>query len=107
MVKLEMIGNLNIEHRIQIQTMLDNKHKAKEIALYVGCHISTIYRETKRVLGFSAYDAQASQSAVSINMVRGNRRSPSDDLIKLIDSKLTDDQWSPNQISKWLKLHGH
>ena len=34
MVKLEMTGHLKIEHRIQIQTMLDNKHKAKEIALY-------------------------------------------------------------------------
>jgi IS30 family transposase len=106
MVKLKMTGNLQIEHRIQIQTMLDNNHKAKEIALYVGCHISTIYREVKRVLGFSSYDAQGSQTAISTNMVRDNKRSPSDDLVKLIDSKLTDDQWSPNQISKWLKLHG-
>ncbi len=102
-----MIGNLTIEHRIQVQTMLDNMHKAKEIAFYVGCHISTIYREIKRVLRFSSYDVQASQSAVSTNMIRENQRSPSDALVKLIDSKLTDEQWSPNQISKWLKLHGH
>lgn len=102
-----MIGNLTIEHRIQVQTMLDNMHKAKEIAFYVGCHISTIYREIKRVLRFSSYDVQASQSTVSTNMIRENQRSPSDALVKLIDSQLTDEQWSPNQISKWLKLHGH
>ena len=102
-----MIGNLTIEHRIQVQTMLDNMHKAKEIAFYVGCYISTIYREIKRVLRFSSYDVQASQSTVSTNMIRENQRSPSDALVKLIDSQLTDEQWSPNQISKWLKLHGH
>ena len=108
MVELIMTGNLTIKHRIQIQTMLDNKHKTKEIAKYIGCHISTLYREIKHALGLSpSYNAHVAQSAASRNMVRDRQQSPSVDLIDMIESKLTDEQWSPMQISKWLTLHGH
>jgi IS30 family transposase len=89
------------------KVQIDNNHKAKEIALYVGCHISTIYREIKRFYSSSSYNAKISQSEASTNMIRTNHRSPSSSLVSLIDSKLIEEQWSPNQISRWLKLHGH
>ena len=47
-----MTGNLKLEHRIIIQTMKYYGHKISEIADYIGCAVSTIYRELKKLGSF-------------------------------------------------------
>jgi len=95
--------NLTFEHRIKIQTMLENSHKPSEIATYIGCAVSTIYREIKKVLNEGdSYHAATANSIATINMMRESVQSPSDATIDLVEEKLKED-WSPEQISNWLK----
>ena len=95
--------NLTFEHRKIIQTMVENGHKPAEIAKYVGYSVSTIYRELKKVLEEGdSYHAAKAHSITTVNMMRHPLQSPSDDTINLVEQKLKED-WSPEQISNWLK----
>ena len=103
-----MADNLSYENRIQIQTMHDNKRKVADIAKYVGCHRSTIYRELNRAKhNFGVYTHDFAHKNMQRSMTRLNRCGPTIAMINLIESKLVCEQWSPEQISNWMKKHNH
>ena len=100
-----MAGNLSLEDRIIIQAMRDNGHKAIEISNYLNRNKTTIYREiSKTKSSESVYDAHFAHRLTSANMVRVAARGPSVAIVNLIERKILNDQWSPEQISGWLKL---
>ena len=66
-----MAQHLQKEERIQIQILLDVGNSIDEIAIYLGRHRSTIYREMNRA-GVNAenYQAEAYHSSARKNMGR-------------------------------------
>jgi IS30 family transposase len=101
-----MTGNLKLEHRIIIQTMKYYGHKISEIADYIGCAVSTIYRELKKLVGESDnYDAHIANAIVSNSMIRESKQAPSEDVIEMVDDHIRK-EFSPDQINKRFKLLG-
>ena len=81
-----MKKNLTFEHRKIIQTMVENGHKPFEIANYIGCSVSTIYRELKKVLEEGdSYHAVKAHSMTTVNMMRHPLQSPSDETVDLVE----------------------
>jgi len=100
-----MAGNLSLEDRIIIQAMRDNGHKVIEISNYLHRNKTTIYREMSKTKGSAGvYDAHFAHQLTSANMVRVAVRCPSTEIVNLIERKILNEQWSPEQISGWLKL---
>ena len=94
---------LTQEQRYQIHSLLKMEHNQTEIAERLGVHKSTISRELCRNKGLRGYQPkQAHQKALS-------RRNHSRNHIMLetwvvIEAKIRL-EWSPEQISEWLKIH--
>ena len=93
---------LTREQRFQIYALMKAVHNQSEIAMLVGCNKSTICRELSRNRGLRGYrPKQAHQLAE----VRRQNRSPqrlTDETWPLVKQLLRQD-WSPEQISGWLK----
>lgn len=99
-----MMGNLTLEERIVIQTMNNNGHKIIEISNYLKRNKTTIYREMSKTSEDGSYKAHFAHQLTSINMIRTRSQGPSNETIDLIEKKILLEQWSPEQISGWLKL---
>ena len=99
--------HLQKEERIKIQTLLDVGKSIDEISVYLNRHRSTIYREMNRPgVQLEKYNADAYHLQSRTNMVRNHDdRSPAQETVKLIEQQIIQNQWSPEQISQWLKLH--
>ena len=103
-----MSQHMSTEERIKIETLLDLGTSKKQIALYLGRHRSTIYRELNRPgICDKQYNAVAYHNQARHNMGRKLEKNPSEEVILLIDKKILDEQWSPEQISNWLKLYDY
>lgn len=103
-----MSQHMSTEERIKIETLLSLGTSTKQIALYLGRHRSTIYRELHRPgICDKQYNAVAYHNQARQNMGRKLEKSPSEEIILLVNKKILDEQWSPEQISNWLKLHDH
>ena len=89
--------------RYQIHSLLKMEHTQTEIAECVGVHKSTISREVCRNKGLRGYrPKQAHGKAMSRrNHVRTHIRP---ETWAVIEAKLRL-EWSPEQISEWLKRH--
>ena len=99
-----MSKHLKIEERIKIQTLLEIGKTIDAIAKYIGRHRSTIYREMSRSgVKDQQYCAEMYHSQARNNMSRIIDKKPSDEIIALINKKILEEQWSPEQISSWLK----
>ena len=99
-----MSKHLKIEERIKIQTLLEIGKTIDEIAKYVGRHRSTIYREMSRSgVRDQQYCAELYHNQARSNMSRIIDKTPPDEIIELINKKILEEQWSPEQISNWLK----
>jgi IS30 family transposase len=85
--------------------MKDNGHKVIQIANYLDRNKTTIYRElSKTNYGSQNYEAYFAHKMTKNNMVRSNQQCPSPEVIQIIEKKILMEQWSPEQISGWLKL---
>ncbi len=93
---------LTREQRHEIYALMKAGHNQPEIAMLVGCNKATISRELSRNRGLRGYrPKQAHQLAE----VRRQNRSPqrlTDETWSLVKQLLRQD-WSPEQISGWLK----
>ena len=101
--------HLQKEERIKIQTLLDVGKSIADISVYLKRHRSTIYREMNRP-GIQAehYSAEMYHLQSRTNMIRNQDDiGPLRETIKLIEQKIIQDQWSPEQISSWLKIRHH
>ena len=97
-------NQLTQTERYQIYALRKANKNPTEISRVLGRHKSTIYRELKRNLGKRGYRAvQAHQFAVERHMSRDRRRISLEDW-QLIESLIRRD-WSPEQISLWLKKY--
>jgi IS30 family transposase len=97
---------LTQEQRYQIYALKKADHNQSEIADIVGVHKSTISRELRRNLGLRGYRPKQAHQLAS-NRCQGkacNRISLED--WRLIDQLLRE-EWSPEQISLWLKQDKH
>ena len=99
-----MLGNISLEERVKIQALNDKGYKVVEIADYIGRHKSSIYRELSKTGTDGQYDYRYAQKVTSSNMVRDLNQGPEIETIEIIENKILTEQWSPVQISGWIKL---
>ncbi len=103
-----MAKHLTLEERIKMEALLGAGVKADQIAKQLGRSRSTIYRELQRGQRHSqTYSAKLCQDSSRQNMWRNQAsKAPPDSIIKIVEEKILNEQWSPEQISNWLKLQG-
>ncbi len=101
-----MAKHLLSSERVKVECLLEAGIGVDQIAKNIGRHRSTIYRELKR-LGVSEqqYNAELYHTQARKNMGRKLDTGPSPATITLVEQKILQEQWSPEQISNWLKLH--
>ena len=98
--------NLNKEKRCLLYILIRLTISITLIAKELGVHRSTIYREINRNNGRCGYCyKQAQKMAVKRQGYKRRRKKLSDNMIALIEKKLNL-QWSPEQISGWMKKQG-
>lgn len=100
-----MPSNITLTERIQIKALWDQGFKAPYIAKYLNRHKTSIYRELSKKKPDGAYDYLYANNLSSSNMSRNRYQGPDANTISLIEKKIINEQWSPEQISGWLKLH--
>lgn len=95
---------LTYELRCQIYALLGSGESFASIAHQLGVHRSTIGREIKRNSGGKGYRYKQAQGKASERRERASRepRKMTPAIVRLIEEKLTEEQWSPEQISGWL-----
>ena len=103
-----MYNHLTHEQRYAIHLGLQRKDSRSAIARQIGVSPSTVSREISRNSAKSGKYVWNKAHDVALSRVRrtpGNRRT-SDTLRWRIEQLITDGQWSPKQISGWLKKNG-
>ena len=100
--------HLTCEHRCQIYALLQSGHSQAHIARKIGVDRSTISRELVRNTGVRGYRfKQAHEKAVQRRKQASEKpRKMTPQLVGLIEEKLTQEQWSPAQISGRLENDG-
>lgn len=95
---------LTRDQRCQLYALKKRGDSKAEIAKELGVHRSSIYRELSRNAGKKGYRYQQADGKAIERRMRASARKPkmTTSMIAEIDSKLTL-QWSPVQISGWLK----
>src|ERR1700750_3282286 len=100
--------HLTCEQRCQIYALLQSGHSQAHIARKIGVAPSTISRELVRNTGARGYRfKQAHEKALQRRKEASDKpRKMTPDLVALIEGKLTQEQWSPDQISGRLAKDG-
>lgn len=100
--------HLTYDKRCQIYALLKSGCAKTEIAQLLGVHRSTITKELKRNTGGKGYRYLQAQAKASARRAAasGAPRKMKPGLVREIEEKLTQEQWSPDQISGWLKRQG-
>ena len=92
---------LTYEQRCQIEGYLKSKISPSAMAGLLGVHRSTIYREITRNQGLRGYRHRQAE-----RLTKARKASPANKLtggvLRIVQSKLAE-QWSPMQISGWMK----
>lgn len=102
-----MSKHIQKEERVTIQTLLAVGQSIDNIAKHLGRHRSTIYREMSRAgVCSNDYDAELYHQQARSNMIRNQENNnPNAETVVLIEQLIIQKQWSPEQISNWLKLN--
>ena len=97
--------HLTYDKRCQIYALLKSGCAKTEIAQLIGVHRSTITNELKRNTGGKGYRYKQAQEKASARRAAasGAPHKMKPVLVREIEEKLTQEQWSPDQISGWLK----
>jgi IS30 family transposase len=93
---------LTHEERYQIAALLKAEHDQTEIAMILGRHKSTISRELRRNTGLRGYRPRQAQLLTEQRRFAKALPHISDITWSHVDTLLKED-WSPEQISLWLK----
>jgi transposase, IS30 family len=96
--------HLTLIQRKQIQVLLQTKTPAKKIAELVDTDRSTIYREIKRNKRRSYCADYAQQLSTERKERFGRKRKFTSEMKKSIIQKMTNEQWSPQQIVGYSKI---
>ena len=100
-----MTSHINLEERIKIKALHDQGHNAPAIAKYLNRHKTSIYRELSKLNDSGIYDHAYAQQLSRSNMARHRHQGPDEKTISIIEAKIMNEQWSPEQISGWLKVN--
>ena len=103
-----MYKQLTSEQRYVISALLNINVSKKEIAEDIGCSVSTVYREIKRnkcKRGYYSPQIAHENAMIRRERIVTNGKTPPDILKKALKF-LTEEQWSPKQISGHLALQG-
>lgn len=100
--------HLTRDQRCQLAALKERGDSVTSIAIVLGVHHSTLYRELARNGEPIYYDYNAAQNRAFRQRYRASTKKPkmTIDTIGVINDKLAL-QWSPVQISGWLKKHGY
>ena len=94
---------LTQEQRYYIFQLNKKDFTQDEIAQEIGVDKSTISRELKRNTGQRGYrPKQAQRKATERRKLASKAIKMTADMIELVDKKMSEQQWSPEQISGWL-----
>jgi len=98
--------HLTKDQRCQLEALKNSGESTDPIAIQLGVHRSALYRELKRNEGLQGYTYQDAheQATKRKQAVANHRLKMTTEMIAVIESKLRL-QWSPEQISGWLKKH--
>ena len=99
--------HLTKDQRWQLSTLKAIGESTADIAIAIGVHRSTLYRELTRNKGEEGYNYQKAQgkAAKRKNHLVNNSLKMTVERISLIENKLKL-KWSPEQIAGWLKRNG-
>jgi len=100
--------HLTCDQRCQIYALLQSGHSQADIALQLGVDRSTVSRELVRNAGARGYRFRQAHDKASRRRQEASDqpRKMTPDVVKLIEEKLTREQWSPDQISGRLAKDG-
>lgn len=99
--------HLTQDQRCQLYTLLNRGDSKFTIARLLGVHRSTIYREIIRNKGRRGYRyKQAHQRATTRRERASRRKSKLNETTRLLIEEKLRLQWSPEQISGWMKRNG-
>lgn len=98
-------SRLTREQRYTIETMHRNGSQQKDIAQTIGMHPSSVSRELRRLGEKHRYSCLKAQRHAEERFSAGKRCDTQ--LLTLAESKLCEEQWSPQQISAWMKINDH
>ena len=103
--------HLTQQQRIELSLLVRLVHTQRNAALVLGVSPSTVCRElsrnTKASGKYHAIHARLQTKARRVTANQALRKlATSPELVTLIESKLRDLQWSPEQIAGWLRRHG-
>lgn len=100
-------NHLTSEQRYTIEVLLRQKKSRKEICETIGISQSTLCRELKRNSGKYGYHCKLAQVKADDRKRRlQNYRNLTIELRKFIREKMTQEQWSPEQIVGYLREKG-
>lgn len=97
--------HLTHDQRCQIYTLKERGDSLAEIARILGVHRSTITRELQRNGGTRGYHYENADQQAQGRRRQSHCLKMTPEMILTIEEKLRMD-WSPEQISGWLKKHG-
>jgi IS30 family transposase len=100
--------HLTCDQRCQIYALLQSGHSQAHIARQIGVNRSTVSRELVRNVGARGYRFKQAHEKASQRRQKASDqpRKMTPDVVKLIEEKLTREQWSPDQISGRLEKDG-
>lgn len=97
--------HLTRDQRCQLYTLKKRGDSVQTISNELGVHKSTVYRELKRNAGLRGYRfKQANENAIARRHAESSRRYKMSGLLILTIEEKLRLQWSPVQITGWLKL---
>ena len=101
-------SHLSPDGRCQIEVLLKRGDSNLAIGLLLGRSASTIRREIARNTGLRGYRKRQAQVSASArrSSASGRAKKMTPAVITLIEAKLTEVQWSPEQISGWMRPQG-
>jgi len=99
--------HLTLEQRSQIYALKSMNHSQKEMAACLKVHLSTLSRELKRNTGLKGYRYKQAHRLATTRRSEASMtaKKMTEPMIAFIEKKLTEEQWSPEQISGVLKAN--
>jgi len=95
---------LTQEQRYQIYALKKASFKQTQIAAEIGVHKSTVSREVRRNRGGRGYRPKQAQELCAARQLAAAAPRIAPETWNVVETLLRDEQWSPDQISGWLRL---
>jgi IS30 family transposase len=95
---------LTQEQRYQIYALMKANFTLTQIASEIGVHKSTVAREVRRNRGGRGYRPKQAQQLTTARKLAASTTRISAVTWRLVERRLRNEQWSPEQISGWLRL---